>query len=251
MSIELTDEGKVLSLPFDPEQVCYVRVTQADLSRMWGVTRAAVSHWVKQGKITVFADGRIDPNRAASELVKNCNVQKLRAKPFRPLRLELDHVRGQLKSLVLERDALAARVQALEEGLRHLVRRYLESEQVLADFGGRVAEAVPEELAGAALDAAVAGAVDAPMGALAARMDPDVRALLAELVPELVATMAQEVEQEQERAALAELDSAWHAERRAALANVAHGQHFDRAALANVATWQHFDREGLAADAPL
>jgi len=108
MAIELDENGQPLSLPFDPEQTSYVRMRQADIARLFQVTPAAVSQWVKTGKITAYADGTIDPAKAARELARNCNIHKLRAKPFKPLRDELEKARADMRAAADHRNRLLA-----------------------------------------------------------------------------------------------------------------------------------------------
>ncbi|RMG32528.1 MAG: hypothetical protein D6720_13150 [Gammaproteobacteria bacterium] len=117
MSSEKGADSAALTLPFDPEEVAGVRLRQAEIARLFGVTPAAVSQWVKRGKISTFPDGRIDPNRAARELAKNCDLNRLRAKPFRPLRQELEQLRERVRDLRQERAALIETRQALEDRL--------------------------------------------------------------------------------------------------------------------------------------
>lgn len=108
-------------LAFDPADLAQgIRVTQADFARMTGVSRQTVSQWVKLGKIkTVFPDGRLDPVRAAREVIKNTNPTKLRAKVFKVVAEDAQALRIRLADLE-RRHAEALRVhrgliQALED----------------------------------------------------------------------------------------------------------------------------------------
>jgi len=67
-------------LPFDPAELTSLRVTQAELARMFGVSRQAVSQWVKKGILSFGPDGRIDPRHAASQVLKKTDPGRLRAK---------------------------------------------------------------------------------------------------------------------------------------------------------------------------
>ena len=51
-------------------------ISQADFSRMQGVSRARVSQWIKDGTISLELDGRIDPAKAGDELEKNLDLGK-------------------------------------------------------------------------------------------------------------------------------------------------------------------------------
>lgn len=108
-------------LAFDPADLAQgIRVTQADFARMTGVSRQTVSQWVKLGKIkTVFPDGRLDPVRAAREVIRNTNPAKLRAKVFKVAAEDAQALRIRLADLE-RRHAEALRVhrgliQALED----------------------------------------------------------------------------------------------------------------------------------------
>lgn len=118
MAVETDQDGNPLTLPFDPERVACVRMRQSEIARLFEVTPAAVSQWVKRGKITTFADGSIDPNKAASELAKNCDINRLRAKPFRPLRQEVEELRKRLRDLREERDQAVKQQANLADRLR-------------------------------------------------------------------------------------------------------------------------------------
>lgn len=121
MATEIDQDGNPLTLPFDPEQVACVRMRQADIARLFEVTPAAVSQWVKKGKITAYADGTIDPAKAARELAKNCDINRLRAKPFRPLRAEVEELRQRLRDIQEDRDlAVKQKIELEEQVLRAL-----------------------------------------------------------------------------------------------------------------------------------
>lgn len=51
-------------------------ISQADFSRMQGVSRARVSQWIKNGTISLGFDGRIDPEKARDELQRNLDLGK-------------------------------------------------------------------------------------------------------------------------------------------------------------------------------
>jgi len=180
VAIDTADDGRVLSLPFQAEEMSYVRMRPADLARLFGVSRGRVSQWIKAGQITQYADGTIDPSRAASELVKNCDVNRLRARPFRPLKKELDHVRGQLATLRDDRDHLAARL----EQARRMCRLYLETDAWLERFAELLAEHVSEPALQSAFDQAGTEAAERSTAALIAKADPELRPVLRELLME-------------------------------------------------------------------
>ncbi len=159
MAIETDENGNVLSLPFQAEELSYVRVRQADLARMFKISPARVSQLVKEGKITRFADGTIDPARAARELAKNCDINRLRGKPFRPLAEELEQLRDQARALKTERDGLAEElervrsvegehIQILEARLRAAAVLFLQYNAWLDFFMGALMEIDLQQLNG-------------------------------------------------------------------------------------------------------
>lgn len=136
-------------LAFDPADLAQgIRVTQADFARMTGVSRQTVSQWVRLGKIkTVYPDGRLDPLRAAREVIKNTNPAKLRAKVFKVATEDAQALRIRLAELE-HRHAEALRVhqnliQALEDtGMPSIKVEYL---LWLAQEGRRHGDPDPED----------------------------------------------------------------------------------------------------------
>jgi len=70
-------------LSFNPSDMAGMRLRQADVARLFGVSRQTVSSWAKRRIITVGPDGLIDPIQAAREVMHRTNTQKLRARVFR------------------------------------------------------------------------------------------------------------------------------------------------------------------------
>jgi hypothetical protein len=62
-----------------------LRLTRAEFARFLGVSKQATSEWVTAGKITLGADGRLDPRQAVSQLLRNSDPARLRAKVLAPL----------------------------------------------------------------------------------------------------------------------------------------------------------------------
>lgn len=146
MASEIDRDGNPLTLPFDPDQVACVRMRQAEIARLFEVTPAAVSQWVKKGKITTFADGTIDPNRAARELARNCDISRLRAKPFRPLRQEVEDLRQRLRDLREERDQAIKQQAQMAEQLQAALALAGEQAAWLEGFAALLADAPALEL---------------------------------------------------------------------------------------------------------
>lgn len=74
-------------LPFAPGALdrSGLRLTRAEFARFLGVSKQAVGEWVTAGKITLGADCRLDPRQAVSQLLRNSDPARLRAKVLEPL----------------------------------------------------------------------------------------------------------------------------------------------------------------------
>jgi hypothetical protein len=123
---QTTEKQQLLSLALQPGQNPGIRVSKSDLARMLGISPSRVTQLVKAGTITQCADGRIDPDLASKQILKNCNPAKLRIKPFRGLQTELDDLRRQAKNQRAQIDELrqenATQAQAIEQGKSELAR---------------------------------------------------------------------------------------------------------------------------------
>lgn len=97
-------------LPFAPGALdrSGLRLTRAEFARFLDVSKQAVSEWVTGGKITLGADGRLDPRQAVSQLLRNSDPARLRAKVLAPLVRDVGVM--QKKVADLER-ALAAAIE--------------------------------------------------------------------------------------------------------------------------------------------
>ncbi|MDO9371271.1 MAG: hypothetical protein Q7U07_01580 [Gammaproteobacteria bacterium] len=94
-------------LPFAPGELdrCGLRLTRAEFARFMGVSKQAAGEWVTSGKITLGTDGRLDPRMAVSQLLRNSDPARLRARVLAPLVRDM----GTLQKRIAEIDiALAA-----------------------------------------------------------------------------------------------------------------------------------------------
>lgn len=87
-------------LPFDPRDLVALRVRPAEFARMVGVTKQTVSVWIRDGKVTLGPDGKLDPAKAARDVIKHTDPARLRARVF--------------KQAMAGRDELVARIRELE-----------------------------------------------------------------------------------------------------------------------------------------
>ena len=87
-------------LPFDIESLTQgIRIRPADFARICGVSKQAVSNWIKIGKITLFPDGTLDPRKAAQQVINNTAPGRLRARIFKLSFDEAAQNRAKIKSL--------------------------------------------------------------------------------------------------------------------------------------------------------
>jgi hypothetical protein len=86
-------------LPFNPAELTAVRVRPADFARMCNVSKQCVSQWIKNGKITVAPDGKIDPVAAARQVFQNTDPGRLRARVFRSAMSDTDQLRLRIQQL--------------------------------------------------------------------------------------------------------------------------------------------------------
>lgn len=88
-------------LPFDHGEAVKmgIRVRPAEFARIMGCTKQAVSVWVRDGKITLGTDGRVDPRQAVAQLLRTSDPARLRAIVLRPLVIEANTLRHRCESL--------------------------------------------------------------------------------------------------------------------------------------------------------
>lgn len=100
---------KTGTLPFEPGALdrSGLRLTRAEFARFLGVSKQATSEWVTSGKITLGADGRLDPRQAVSQLLRNSDPARLRAKVLAPLMRDM----GILQKRVAELEAKLAQAE--------------------------------------------------------------------------------------------------------------------------------------------
>lgn len=98
-------------LPFEPGALdrSGLRLTRAEFARFLGCSKQAVGEWVTAGKITLGADGRLDPRQAVNQLIRNTDPARVRARVLQPLTRDL----GRLQQRVSDLEAKLA--NALED----------------------------------------------------------------------------------------------------------------------------------------
>lgn len=83
-----------------------IRLTRAEFSRFLGVSKTAITDWVKSGKVVLGADGRLDPRQAVSQLLRSTDPARLRSKVLAPLVKDVGVMQQRVANL--ERDLARA-----------------------------------------------------------------------------------------------------------------------------------------------
>jgi transcriptional regulator with XRE-family HTH domain len=89
-------------LPFNPVDLVAMRVSPAQFARMVGVSKQAVSQWIKRGTVTLGPDGKLDPAKASREVIENTDPSKLRARVFKQATASHDELRQRIGTLEAE-----------------------------------------------------------------------------------------------------------------------------------------------------
>lgn len=142
-------------LPFDPAELVAMRVKPAQFARMSGVSKQAVSVWIKEGKVTLGPDGLLDPVVASRQVFERTDPARLRARIFRDAVApyadlqkrvkELEEERGAWlasRHLYMHQDEIAERIEALQNAVAFEFDRLAE-----ANADGRLDEATDELVA--------------------------------------------------------------------------------------------------------
>lgn len=117
-----------LSLSF--AEVGRLRVRPAEFARMVGVSRQTVSQWVATGKVTLGADGKLDPNVASQQVVRNSDPTRLRARVLREAVEDAATLRRRIANLETELATAQARIAFLDRFSDNQER----AEEILVDM---------------------------------------------------------------------------------------------------------------------
>lgn len=112
------------TLPFDPADLVAMRVKPAQFARMAGVTKQAVSMWIKEGKVSLGPDGLLDPVVASRQVFERTDPARLRARVFRDAVAPYADLQKRVRELEEERAAWLA--------WRHL---YLHQDEIYERLG--------------------------------------------------------------------------------------------------------------------
>ena len=108
-------------LPFAEGELMAMRMLPAEFARAVGVSKQSVSRWIRSGKVTLFADGRLNPVVALRQVIRHSEPGQLRSRWLRLAMADMDDLRTQA--------AQASNLQQLVVDLR----RQLADEQTEAD----------------------------------------------------------------------------------------------------------------------
>lgn len=117
-----TSHQPPLSLSFD--DVVRLRVQPAQFARMVGVSRQTVSCWIRDGKVTLGADGRLDPAKAARQVVENSDPSRLRARVLKAATEDAAGLRHRIAALETQLEGARGRIGYLEEFSRAETRQH-------------------------------------------------------------------------------------------------------------------------------
>ena len=99
-------------LPFDEKDLLSIRLLPAEFSRAVGVSKQTVSRWIKDNKVTIGADGRMNPTIAMRQLLRNGDPGRMRARLVRQAINDTADMRAQAaRSVDLEQQLADARVR--------------------------------------------------------------------------------------------------------------------------------------------
>lgn len=134
MNRKRKQRNETSTLPFNPDEVSVVRLNQAQIAEIFGVSRQAVNQWIKTGKVSIFADGTLDPVKVARELAKNTDPGRLKNRVFRQIRDETDLLRAQVNQNAKEIKRLNEQVETTRQRAAFLLRELLEYTSWLNSF---------------------------------------------------------------------------------------------------------------------
>ena len=149
-------------LPFADTDLLAVRLLPAEFARVVGVSRQTVSQWIRQGKMTLGADGRLDPNRAMRQLLRTADPGRVRARLIKQAFADMADLRADaLRAALLEQQLADAqqRLDFLEGFSKELGQASEIAPEVLANAIGEI-RAAAERNDRAALVACFADLLD-------------------------------------------------------------------------------------------
>lgn len=118
-------EQQSLSGLLDVPELLRVRILPAQFARALGVSKQSTTRWVRDGWVTLGADGRLDPVVAIGQLLRRCDPGRLRARWLRQAVTEVQELREaaaladeRVSAVEADRDAKLAEAQRRIEHLQ-------------------------------------------------------------------------------------------------------------------------------------
>jgi hypothetical protein len=91
-----------------PEPSMELRVRPSEFARMLNVSKQTVSRWVKDGKVTLGPDGRLNPKVGARQVLDNTDPDRLRANVLKPLMGDTAELRRRVGEQAVRLEVLEA-----------------------------------------------------------------------------------------------------------------------------------------------
>lgn len=117
-------------LPFALDELVSMRLNQSQFAKAVGVSKQAVSDWVKNGVVTLGADGLLDPVRASREVFEKTDPARLRARIFKTLARDSHQLIAQNRELRDQVRILSADCEQLRAGLEAATRHRMHSDEI-------------------------------------------------------------------------------------------------------------------------
>ncbi len=162
-----TGEPRPSLLPFNPADLVALRVSPAQFARMCEVSKQSVSQWIKQGKVTLGPDGKLDPAKASREIFERTDPGRLRARVFKSAMEGRDDLRSRVRHLEAELVAQREAAEQQREWITYTTRNACMDAQ--AQQLAALQDAIAAELDGL-IAARQAGTLDQRLDALIARI---------------------------------------------------------------------------------
>ncbi|MBV5311043.1 hypothetical protein [Chromatium okenii] len=159
-----------LDLDVDPAGLA---LRQADIAKLFGITRQRVCQMVSRGLISTRSNGRINPSQAAKELIST-DVKTARAKVLVDIRRQIDTSNARAFRAEEEKRAALNLVSVLESKINTLSRRILENELII-DLASKslISLGFNEKDIDDVFDKAITTALGADLDDLLEKADPD------------------------------------------------------------------------------
>ena len=121
-------------LPFDPADLTNIRVLPAEFSRMIGATKQTVSRWIREGKLTLGVDGRLNPSAAMRQLARTCDPGRFRVRLIKQAVSDMQETMEQAaRANVLDQELAEARREIAR--LSEIVRMMKAAHRMRQDAG--------------------------------------------------------------------------------------------------------------------